>query len=61
MAVSKETNVPEDEEKLDEAAMRAAEIHEVLVGLKDFKARIIEGKFIFPYMKLGSCEEYVIE
>lgn len=27
---------------LDENAMRAAEIHEVLLGLEDFKARIIE-------------------
>lgn len=27
---------------LDENAMRAAEIHEVLVGLEDFKARIVE-------------------
>ena len=35
----------EEEEVLDEAAMRAAEIHEVLVGLRDFKERIINGKF----------------
>jgi hypothetical protein len=34
----------DDENVLDEAAMRAAEIHEVLVGLADFKARIIAGK-----------------
>jgi hypothetical protein len=33
-----------DEESLDEAAMRAAEIHEVLQGLQDFKARIVDGK-----------------
>lgn len=30
---------------LDEKAMRAAEIHEVLTGLEDFKARIIDGAF----------------
>lgn len=40
----KETQVPDEEEKLDEAAMRAADIHEVLKGLRDFKDRIIEGK-----------------
>jgi hypothetical protein len=33
----------EDEDTLDEAAMRAAEIHEVLDGLADFKARIVAG------------------
>lgn len=33
----------EEESHLDEAAMRAAEIHEVLTGLKDFKNRIIDG------------------
>jgi hypothetical protein len=36
---------PESEdESLDEAAMRAAEIHEVLQGLEDFKARIVDGR-----------------
>lgn len=39
---SKQT--PDEEQPLDEAAMRAAEIHEVLTGLRDFKNRIIEGK-----------------
>lgn len=34
----------DEEQPLDEAAMRAAEIHEVLTGLRDFKNRIIEGK-----------------
>lgn len=33
----------EEEDALDEDAMRAAEIHEVLTGLKDFKARIVDG------------------
>ena len=33
----------EEPEQLDENAMRAAEIHEVLTGLKDFKTRIIDG------------------
>lgn len=42
----KETQVPDEEEKLDEAAMRAADIHEVLQGLRDFKNRIIDGKFL---------------
>lgn len=43
VAVKKDTDEVEDDEKLDEAAMRAAEIHEVLSGLKDFKDRIIAG------------------
>lgn len=43
-AVNKEPDTPDSEEQLDEAAMRAAEIHEVLAGLRDFKTRIIEGK-----------------
>lgn len=43
LAVNKEPNTSEDEEQLDEAAMRAAEIHEVLIGLKQFKDRIVEG------------------
>lgn len=38
--------VPADEEEsLDETAMRAAEIHEVLTGLEEFKARIVDGGF----------------
>lgn len=40
----------EDEESLDETAMRAAEIHEVLVGLEEFKGRIIDGGFFFVYL-----------
>lgn len=44
LAVSREPSASEDEEKLDETAMRAAEIHEVVSGLKEFKNRIIEGK-----------------
>lgn len=36
----------EEEEQLDEAAMRAAEIHEVLIGLQDFKDRIIDGMYL---------------
>ncbi|PXF43395.1 hypothetical protein BWQ96_06890 [Gracilariopsis chorda] len=42
LAVNKEPNASKDEEQLDEAAMRAAEIHEVMNGLKQFKDRIIE-------------------
>lgn len=38
-----DANAPEEEEVLDEAAMRAAEIHEVLSGLQDFKSRIVDG------------------
>lgn len=34
----------DDEESLDEVAMRAAEIHEVLQGLRDFRSRIVDGK-----------------
>lgn len=45
VAVKKDTDAVDDEEKLDEAAMRAAEIHEVLTGLRDFKNRIIDGRF----------------
>lgn len=45
VAVKKDQDAVEDEEKLDEAAMRAAEIHEVLAGLQDFKSRIIDGSF----------------
>lgn len=37
------SNQAEEEEALDERAMRAAEIHEVLQGLQDFKDRIING------------------
>lgn len=33
----------DDEQPLDEVAMRAAEIHEVLTGLREFKNRIIDG------------------
>lgn len=33
------------DEVLDEAAMRAAEIHEVLDGLEGFRQRIIDGTF----------------
>lgn len=43
-AVNKEPNTPDSEEQLDEAAMRAADIHEVLQGLREFKNRIIDGK-----------------
>lgn len=35
----------EEEDVLDETAMRAAEIHEVLTGLEEFKARIVDGAF----------------
>lgn len=45
VAVKKDADAVDDEEKLDEAAMRAAEIHEVLSGLKEFKGRIIDGSF----------------
>lgn len=41
---SNSSKAEEQEEQLDEAAMRAAEIHEVLSGLKEFKDRIIDGK-----------------
>lgn len=41
---SNASKAEEQEEQLDEAAMRAAEIHEVLSGLKEFKDRIIDGK-----------------
>lgn len=41
---SNASKADEQEEQLDEAAMRAAEIHEVLSGLKEFKDRIIDGK-----------------
>lgn len=33
-----------DDQPLDETAMRAAEIHEVVQGLNEFKGRIIDGK-----------------
>ncbi|KAI0561029.1 hypothetical protein FGB62_94g055 [Gracilaria domingensis] len=42
VALNKQPNASEEEEQLDENAMRAAEIHEVLKGLEDFKSRIIE-------------------
>lgn len=45
VAVKKDQDAVEDEEKLDEAAMRAAEIHEVVSGLQEFKNRIIDGSF----------------
>lgn len=35
-------NQAQEGEVLDEKAMRAAEIHEVLSGLEDFKSRIVE-------------------
>lgn len=35
----------DEEAVLNEAAMRAAEIHEVLKGLEDFKARIVDGAY----------------
>jgi hypothetical protein len=35
-----------EEDVLDEIAMRAAEIHEVVTGLEEFKARIIDGESI---------------
>lgn len=41
-------DAPEEQEQLDVAAMRAAEIHEVLAGLKDFKGRIVAGTFLQP-------------
>ena len=43
LAVNKESEAQEEEEQLDEVAMRAAEIHEVVNGLKEFKNRIIDG------------------
>ena len=36
-----------EEEVLDEAAMRAAEIHEVLTGLEEFKMRIVDGAYCY--------------
>lgn len=40
----KDTGKKEDDEVLDEAAMRAADIHEVMTGLLEFRQRIIDGK-----------------
>jgi hypothetical protein len=36
----------DEEDVLDENAMRAAEIHEVLTGLEEFRARIVDGTMI---------------
>lgn len=44
----------EGDDALDETAMRAAEIHEVLSGLKDFKNRIITGAF-YPFFTYRFC------
>lgn len=44
----------ENEEILDEMAMRAAEIHEVLTGLEEFKMRIIDGAF--PRLRCTVCD-----
>lgn len=51
LAASKEPGASEEEEVLDEAAMRAAEIHEVLSGLKEFKDRIVNGTFTSRLMQ----------
>lgn len=51
-SLPKEKQVSNEEEVLDETAMRAAEIHEVLIGLKDFKERIVDGKF--PRLEKGT-------
>lgn len=42
LCLAAEAKSEPEEEVLDEKAMRAAEIHEVLVGLEDFKMRIVE-------------------
>lgn len=39
----------EEEGVLDEPAMRAAEIHEVLNGLLEFKGRIVDGTRVFCF------------
>lgn len=42
MCVTTDATQSSEEEVLDEKAMRAAEIHEVLSGLEEFKSRIVE-------------------
>lgn len=51
----------ENEEILDEMAMRAAEIHEVLTGLEEFKMRIIDGAFPRLRCTVCDCAAYVNE
>lgn len=41
LCLAAEKKDKQEEEVLDEKAMRAAEIHEVLIGLQDFKERIV--------------------
>jgi hypothetical protein len=48
------------EEALDEAAMRAAEIHEVLQGLEDFKARIVDGWLNISHSSLNPISASIL-